>query len=74
MRGVVFAKHKVLQVVFTVNNGQGIQLMVKNNIVGFGKTDPQRSGDESVHGRHEGRNLFFSAHTGKTVVTAGDQT
>ena len=72
VRIVVLAEHKIEQVVFVVHDGQRVQLVVPDDVVGRLERRVRRSNDHAIARRHEVRNDFVHAHAGKTVITFGD--
>ena len=69
--GVVLAEHEVHQLALCVHNGQGIQLMGPDDVVGFLQSGFRRGGDQLFQRRHEGGHLLLGAHAADPVVTAG---
>ena len=56
--GVVLAEGQVHQVVILVHDGQAVQLVIPNDVVGFLQGGFRRSGDQLFPGSHKGRYLL----------------
>ena len=70
--GIVLAEDKVQQVVIFVYDGEAIQLVFPDNIVGFLQGGLRGGGDQLFPGSHEGGNLVRGLHAAHPVVPAGD--
>ena len=57
-----------------VYDGQGVELVLPDDVVGALQSGVGATGDQLFTGGHEGGDLLGAFHTGNTVVTAGDQT
>ena len=70
--GVVLAEDEVHQMILIVNDGQAVQLVIPDDVVGFLQSGLLGSNHQLLTGSHEGGNLVGGLHAGHTVVTAGD--
>ena len=71
---VVLAEYHVHKVVVVVNDGQRVQLVVPNNVVGFLQRGACGANDELFTGGHELRYGRVEIHAGKAIVAAGNNT
>ena len=71
--GVVLAEDEVHQVVVLVHHGQGVDLVVPDDVVGLFQGGGGGGGDELLAGGHEVTHGHVRAHPGHAVVAAGDQ-
>ena len=69
---VVLAEYHVHKVVVVVNDGQRVQLVVPNNVVGFLQRGACGANDELFTGSHELGYGRIEIHAGKTIVAAGN--
>ena len=69
--GVVLAEDEVQQMVLLVHNGQGIELVFPDDVVGFLQGGVRGSRYQLLPGGHEGPHLVGRLHTGDPVVPAG---
>ena len=74
MLGIVLAEHEIHQMIVLIHDGERIQLVIPNNIVGLLEGGAQRRGHQLLAGGHEGGDLLIAAHAGNAVVTTGDDT
>ena len=72
--GVVLAENEVKQSACGVNYGQGIELVIPDNIVCFLERGALGSGDELFKRSHELGNACGKLHAGNAVIAAGDDT
>ena len=72
MRVVVLAEHQVHEAIVVVHHGQGVQLVVPDDVVGNLEAGVGRSHDHLLARGHEVGHLRVHGHTGQTVVTIGD--
>ena len=72
--GVVLTEYEGYQVIVLVHDGQGVQLMIPDDVVGFLQGSTLGSGDQLLTGSHKGFYLFVHRHTAYAVVTAGYDT
>ena len=72
MGGVVLAEDEVHQTVVVVDDGEAVELVVPDDVVGFLQGSGLGSGDQLLTGGHEGGDLVIGVHTGDAVVAAGD--
>ena len=68
---IVLAEYEAIQTAVLVEYRQGVDLVVPNDVVCFGKGDAVFSFDELVNRGHEVLDLFRSVHAADSVVTAG---
>ena len=57
-----------------IHDGERIQLVIPDDVVGLLEGGAQRRGHQLLTGRHEGGDLLIAAHAGNAVVTTGDDT
>ena len=72
MRVVVLAEHQVHEAIVVVHHGQGVQLVVPDDVVGNLEAGVGRSHDHLLARGHEVGHLRVHGHTGQTVVAIGD--
>ena len=70
---IVLAEHKAHQPPLCGNDGQGVQLVIPDDIVSRFQAGSLRRGDNLLHRGHELRHAGGGIHTANPVVTAGDQ-
>ena len=70
--GVVLAEHEVHQVVIFIDDGQAVQLVVPDDVVGSLQRGILGSGDQLGAGGHKGGHLIVGVHAGNAVVPGGD--
>ena len=70
--GVVLAEYEIHQMAFIVHDGQAVELMLPNDVVGHLQRGLLGGDDQLFQGGHEGGHLVQGAHAGHAVVTAGD--
>ena len=70
---IVLAEHEAHQMAVLGDDGQSIQLVVPNDIVGGLQTGALGSGDDLLHRGHELGDLGGGVHAADTVVPAGHQ-
>ena len=68
---VASAEYEAIQTAVLVEYRQGVDLVVPNDVVCFGKGEAVFSFDELVNRGHEVLDLFRSVHAADSVVTAG---
>ena len=71
VRGVVLPEDEVQQVVVFVHDGQAVQLVLPDDVVGLFQRGLRGGGDQLLPGSHEGGNLVRRLHAGDPVVPAG---
>ena len=71
MGSIVLAEDKVQQVAVSIHNGQGIELVIPDDVVGFLQGGFGGSGNQLFQRGHEGCHLVGGLHPGHPVVTAG---
>ena len=71
VRVVVLAKHERHQAVVRVHDGQGVQLVVPDYVVGSLERGVGRRNDEFLARGHEVRHLLVQAHARQPIVAAG---
>ena len=71
MGGVVLPEYEIHQVVILVHDGQAVELVLPNDVVGFLQGGVRRGGDQLLTGGHEIPDLVGGSHTADTVVAAG---
>ena len=72
MLRVVLAENEVEQSALGVNDGQGVELVVPDDVVCFLERGALGSGDELLKRGHELGNAGCGVHAGNAVVAAGD--
>ena len=72
MGGVVLPEHEIQQVVILVHDGQAVELVLPDDVVGFLQRGFRGSGDQLLSGGHEVSDLVGGGHTADAVVAAGD--
>ena len=72
MGGVVFTEDKVHEAIVFVYNGQAVQLMGPDDVIGLFQGGFRGSGDQLLPGGHKVPHSVGGLHTGYTVVPAGD--
>ena len=72
MGGVVFPEHHVHQVALFVDNGQGVQFVFPDDVIGLFQGDVAAAHHHVGNRGHEILHLVFHVHTADPVVTAGD--
>ena len=70
--GVVLAENEVAQAVVLIHNGQGVELVLPNDVVGLLERGGGGSSDELFARRHKIAHLEVCAHAADAVVTARD--
>ena len=70
MGGVVLAEHEVQQAAVGVHNGQGVELMLPDDVVCFLQRRLRWRGDELFQRRHERADLLAAVHAGDAVIAA----
>ena len=70
MRVIIFAENKTVKAAVFIKNGKGINLIIPDNIIGFGKCDAEPGSDQLFKRRHKIGNLLAAVHTAHTVITA----
>ena len=70
--GVVLPEHEIQQVVILVHDGQAVELVLPDDVIGFLQRGVRGSGDQLLTGGHEVLDLVGGVHTADAVVTAGD--
>lgn len=70
MGGVVLAEHEIQQAAVGVQNGQGVELMLPDDVVCFLQRRLRRRGDELFQRRHERADLLAAVHAGDAVIAA----
>ena len=73
VRIIVLAEHEAHQMTVLGNNGQGVELVIPDDVIGRFQAGTLRCGDDFFHRRHEVRHLGIGVHTADPVITAGDQ-
>ena len=69
---VVLAEYEAVELAIFKENGEGIDFVVPDNVVGFGKGDAVLGGDQFFQRGHEIFNFFRFIHTAHAIVTAGN--
>ena len=69
---VVLAEDEVAQAAAIVDDGQGIELVLPDDVVGLLEGGALLGPDQLFKGGHEAGDLGVGLHAGHTVVTAGD--
>ena len=72
MRRIVLAENQVKQVLIPVDNGQGVELVLPDDVVGFLEGGTLLGIDEGSKRRHELADRLVGGHAADPVVTAGD--
>ena len=72
MGGVVLAEDEIQQVVVLIHNGQAVQLVLPDDVVGFLQGGLRGGGDQLLPGGHEGCHLVAGVHAADPVIPAGD--
>ncbi len=70
---VVLAEHKGHQGPVLRDDGQSIELVVPNQVIGLLQAGALRGEDQFFHGSHKGRYLLFAIHAADAVIPAGDK-
>ena len=70
--GVVLAENEVAQAVVLIHNGQSVELVLPNDVVGLLERGGGGSSDELFSRRHKIAHLEVCAHAADAVVTARD--
>ena len=70
--GVVLAENEVAQAVVLIHNGQGVELVLPDDVVGLLERGGGGSSDELFARRHKIAHLEVCAHAADAVVTARD--
>ena len=70
---IVLAEHEAHQMAVVGDNGQGVELVIPDNVVGCFQTGALGSGDDFLHGGHKLADGGGGVHAADPVVTAGDQ-
>ena len=73
MGGVILPEHYVGQPLILGYQGQGVELVLPDNIVGFLQSGAFAGADQLFKGCHEAVDLFAGIHPGYPVVPAGDK-
>ena len=71
---IILAEHKAHQMAVLGNNGQGVELVIPDDVIGRFQAGALRCVDELLHRRHEIRHLGVGVHAADPVIPAGDQT
>ena len=72
MGGVVLPEYKVHQVVVGIHNGQAVELVGPDDVVGLLQGGFGGSGNKLLPGGHKGSHLLVYIHPADPVVTAGN--
>ena len=70
MRIVVLTENETVKASIFIQNRKGIDLIIPDNIIGFGKCDAEPGSDQLFKRRHKIGNLLAAVHTAHTVITA----
>ena len=70
MRIVVLTENETVKAAVFIQNRKGIDLIIPDNIIGFGKCDAKPGSDQLFKRRHKIGNLLAAVHTAHTVITA----
>ena len=71
MGGIVLPEDEIQQMVVFVHNGQAVQLVFPNDVVGLFQSGLRRSRNQLFPGGHKGGNLVRRLHAADPVVPAG---
>ena len=69
---VVLAEHHVHETAFGVHDGQGVELVIPDDVVGLTQGGAGGSGDQLFDRCHEGADLLLAGHAADAVIAAGD--
>ena len=70
--GVVLAEDKVHQMAVIVDDGQGIELVLPDDVIGFFEVGGGGGGNQPLDGGHKVPDGDILSHAGYAVITAGD--
>ena len=70
---VVLAEHKAHQMAVGRHDGQGVELVVPDDVVGGFQTGALRGGDDLLHRGHKFADRSGGVHAADPVIPAGDQ-
>ena len=70
--GIILPEHHVHQIAFLVDDGQGVQFVFPNDIVGLFQGDVAAADHHFRNRGHEIPYLVFHVHPADPIVTAGD--
>ena len=73
MAVVVLAEHHVLQTALLVDQGQGVDLVVPDDIVAVVQAGAGRGGHQLLDGGHELGDFQLAAHAGQAVIAGSHQ-
>ncbi|MPM87588.1 hypothetical protein SDC9_134688 [bioreactor metagenome] len=70
---VILAEDEGNQRPLSGDDGQGVELVVPDQVVGLLQAGALRGEDQLFHGGHKGRYLLRAVHAADTVIPAGDK-